>query len=231
MLRQILRGIVKFAVRRDFGTETYPDATFSHQKHLYNIGIMAKGEEKIPAGRTADPYAALVESCKKQDRRAQRMLYEKLAGKMFPLCLRYIGERERAKDVMHDGFITLFTKLPEYRGEGSFEGWARRIFVTTALMQLRRNDVLRNSEQIDGNIPVRDIEVDPLETAKMDADKLMELITSMPEGFRTVFNLFAIEGFSHKEIAERLGIGEGGSRSQLSRARIWLQEKIKNYGL
>ena len=84
-----------------------------------------------------DPYSKLVERCKKQDRRAQRDLYEKLSARMFPVCLRYIGDREMAKDVLHDGFITLFSKLGDYRGEGTFEGWARRIFVTACLMQLR----------------------------------------------------------------------------------------------
>lgn len=186
------------------------------------------GKENKTRSEAESLYADLINGCRKHDRKAQRLLYEKLAGKMFPVCLRYMGDRERAKDIMHDGFITLFDKLSEYRGEGSFEGWARRIFITTALMQLRKNDVLRNSGQIDGKLPVRIIEISPAETGKLDAERIMKLIVSMPEGFRTVFNLFAIEGFSHKEIAERLGIGEGGSRSQLSRARIWLQERIKN---
>ncbi len=186
------------------------------------------GKENKTMSKADSLYADLIDRCRKQDRKAQRLLYEKLSGKMFSVCLRYMGDRERAKDIMHDSFITLFDKLSEYRGEGSFEGWARRIFVTTALMQLRKNDVLRNSGQIDGELPVRSIEVSSSETAGLDAERIRKLIVSMPEGFRTVFNLFAIEGFSHKEIAEKLGIGEGGSRSQLSRARIWLQERIKN---
>lgn len=190
---------------------------------------MLKDEVNKTRGSADNLYTDLIARCKKQDRKAQRLLYDRLADRMFPICLRYMGERERAKDIMHDGFITLFSKLSEYRREGSFEGWARRIFVTTALMQLRKNDVLRNSEQIDGKVPLKDIEVNPQETSKLDTEKIMKLIVSMPEGFRTVFNLFAIEGFSHKEIAEKLGIGEGGSRSQLSRARLWLQERINNF--
>lgn len=177
-----------------------------------------------------DPYSILVEKCKKQDRRAQRELYEKLSLKMFPLCLRYMGERDKAKDVLHDGFITLFSKLSDYRGEGVFEGWARRIFVTACLMQIRKTDILKQAVQIDGEYYMAgaaDLELDPQETSKLDADKLMELIVSMPEGFRAVFNLYAIEGFSHKEISKMLNISEGGCRSQLSRARIWLQEKLK----
>ena len=131
--------------------------------------------------------------------------------------------------VFHDGFITLFSKLEDYRGEGMFEGWARRIFVTACLMQIRKTDILRQAVQIDGESEksASSLELDPQETASLDADKLMELIVSMPEGFRTVFNLYAIEGYSHREIADLLGLSEGGCRSQLSRARVWLQERLK----
>ena len=171
----------------------------------------------------------LVDGAKQGDRICQRELYNKLSIKMFPVCLRYIGEREKAKDVLHDGFITLFSKLSEFRGEGSFEGWARRIFATTALMQLRRHDILSQTLQIDGEVELNDAELilDPKETSSLDADKLMELILSMPDGFRAVFNLYALEGYSHKEIAEMLQISEGASRSQLSRAKTWLQRRLK----
>ena len=176
-----------------------------------------------------DPYSDLVARCRKQERKAHRELYDKLSVRMFPVCLRYMGEREKAKDVLHDGFITLFSKLGDYRGEGMFEGWARRIFVTACLMQIRKTDILKQTVQIDGETPTAgsSLELDPQETAKLDADRLMELIVSMPEGFRTVFNLYAIEGYSHKEIAETLGLSEGGCRSQLCRARVWLQERLK----
>ena len=176
-----------------------------------------------------DPYSELVNRCKKRERRAQRELYDKLSSRMFPVCLRYMGEREKAKDVLHDGFITLFSKLEDYRGEGMFEGWARRIFVTACLMQIRKTDILRQAVQIDGESEksASSLELDPQETASLDADKLMELLVSMPEGFRSVFNLYAIEGFSHKEIAKMLDLSEGGCRSQLSRARVWLQERLK----
>lgn len=173
-------------------------------------------------------YLALVGKCLKQDRRAQRELYEILSAKMFPVCLRYMGDREKSKDVLQEGFITLFSKLKEYRGEGSFEGWARRIFVTAALMALRKSDVLSRSEPLEqqGKITARMV-IEPKETASLDAETLFELILSMPEGFRIVFNLYAVEGFSHKEIAQMLGLSEGASRSQFSRARGWLQERLK----
>lgn len=176
-----------------------------------------------------DPYLPLLEGAKRDDRICQRELYNKLSVKMFPVCLRYIGEREKAKDVLHDAFITLFSKLGEFRGEGSFEGWARRIFITASLMQLRKRDILSETLQIDGEVEINDSELilDPKETSSLDADKLMELILSMPDGFRAVFNLYALEGYSHKEISDMLQISEGASRSQFSRAKTWLQKRLK----
>src|SRR5574344_1906566 len=144
---------------------------------------------------------------------------------MLTLASRYAGDRERAKDILHDGFITLFNKIDSYSGTGSFEGWIRRIFVNTALMSLRKVDILRNTEEIDNDIgEIRDF---PGEVETMSSKELMELIASMPDGFRIVFNMYAIEGYNHQEIAKELNISEGSSRSQLSRARVWLQERIK----
>jgi RNA polymerase sigma-70 factor (ECF subfamily) len=144
---------------------------------------------------------------------------------MFPICIRYIGDRTQAEDVLQDGFITLFTKLKDYKGEGSFEGWARRIFVTTALMSLRKKDALKMSEDLEA---ARGLKTETSsQVQNIGYKELMELIMTLPPGFRTVFNMYAIEGYSHKEIADMLGITETTSRTQLSRARIWLQEKIK----
>ena len=144
---------------------------------------------------------------------------------MFPICIRYIGDRDQAADVLQDGFITLFTKLKDYKGEGSFEGWARRVFVTTALMSLRKKDALKMSEELDA---VRGMKAETVsQTQNIGYKELMKVVTSLPPGFRTVFNMYAIEGYSHKEIAEMLGISETTSRTQFSRARLWLQNKIK----
>lgn len=144
---------------------------------------------------------------------------------MFPICIRYAGDREVAQDILQDGFITLFTKLDDYKGEGSFEGWARRIFVTTALMYLRKKDALKMSDELD---TVRGMKADTVtQMQNLGYKELMELIMTLPPGFRTVFNMYAIEGYSHKEISDMLGISETTSRTQLSRARIWLQNKIK----
>lgn len=167
----------------------------------------------------------LLDSCKKRDREAQRILYDRLASRMFPVCIRYVGDRMLAEDVLQEGFITLFTKLETYKGDGSFEGWARRIFVTTALMSLRKKDALKMSEELDA---VRGMKAETTtQIQNLGYKELMELVMSLPPGFRTVFNMYAIEGYSHKEIAETLGITETTSRTQFSRARIWLQNKIQ----
>ena len=144
---------------------------------------------------------------------------------MFPLCIRYVSDRDLAEDVLQDGFVTLFTRLQDYKGEGSFEGWARRIFVTTALMSLRKKDALKMSEDLDS---ARKMKADiPSQGQDIGYKELMKLVMELPPGFRTVFNMYAIEGYSHKEIGDMLGISETTSRTQLSRARIWLQNKIK----
>lgn len=169
----------------------------------------------------------LIDQCKKGDRASQKVLYERLAPRMFPLCIRYIGDRIMAEDILQEGFITLFTRLDSYKGEGSFEGWARKIFVTTALMSLRKKDALKMSDDLE---TVRGMKTDiTSQIQNIGYRELMKMVMTLPPGFRTVFNLYAIEGFSHKEIGEMLGISETTSRTQLSRARVWLQNKIKEF--
>ena len=144
---------------------------------------------------------------------------------MFAVCLRYMGDRDSAADILQDGFVTLFTKLDSYSGEGSFEGWARKIFVNTALMSLRKKDVLRQSEDVDAAWSISSDDPTPIQT--IGYQELCKMIAALPPGFRTVFNMYVVEGFSHKEIAEALEISETTSRSQLQRARTLLQNKIK----
>ena len=167
---------------------------------------------------------SLIEGCRRREPRAQRELYDKLAPAMLAVCQRYMKDREAAKDVMQDGFVRLFDKISSYKGDGSFEGWARKLFVNTALMQLRRNDALKFSDNIEDSQAMQMTHSNTLE--KMGADEILELVNSMPDGFRTVFNLYVIEGYSHEEIAGMLSISEGGSRSQLSHARAWLRKKL-----
>jgi len=168
----------------------------------------------------------LLRACVKNDRRAQRVLYELYSPKMLAVCIRYVGERERAMDILHDGFITVFEKIGSYNGTGSFEGWLRRIFVNTALMTLRKGDVLKFSDELSDTSLELTASSDTL--SMINSKELLKLIASMPVGFRTVFNMFAIEGYNHMEIAKALKISEGSSRSQLSRARVWLQNKLRS---
>ena len=167
----------------------------------------------------------LISACTRGDRKAQKQLYEMLAPQMFSVCLRYVGDRAQAEDLLQDGFVTLFEKLDTYKGEGSFAGWARRVFVNTSLMWLRKKDALRMSEDLETVRSLSSGSADPV--ADIGYRELMDLIAQLPPGFRTVFNLYVIEGYSHKDIADELGISEVTSRTQLSRARLWLQEKIK----
>ena len=166
----------------------------------------------------------LIDLCKKGDRKAQRAIYDKLAPRMFPLCLRYVCDRNLAEDLLQDGFVTLFSKIGSYKGNGSFDGWARKIFVTTALMYLRRNDAIRQSDDIEYARHLSSESSDQLQD--IGYKELMKLIASLPTGFRTVFNLNVIEGYSHKEIGDMLGISEVTSWTELSRARVILPVKI-----
>lgn len=183
-------------------------------------------ERKITLPRVAKTIdQKLIDSVRKGNRKAQKEMFDLLAPQMFAVCLRYSGCRETAEDLLQDGFVTLFSKIDSYKGEGYFEGWARKIFVNTALMELRRKDALKMSDELDSARSLTAPTSSQIED--IGYKELMELITQLPPGFRTVFNMFVIEGYSHKEIAEELGISEVTSRSQLNRARAWLQAKIK----
>lgn len=180
-------------------------------------------DEQSPAG--ASSLEQLAAACGQGERKAQRALFEALSPKMMAVCLRYMGNREEAEDVLQEGFITLFTKLDSYQGAGSFEGWARRIFVNTALMHLRRTDALGLSDDIEEARSLFTQEATPVQ--KMGYRDLMRMISTLPADARTVFNMYVVEGYSHKEIAEELGCTEATSRSKLQRARIRLQEMIR----
>ncbi|MFT5858273.1 MAG: RNA polymerase sigma factor (sigma-70 family) [Flavobacteriaceae bacterium] len=168
---------------------------------------------------------ALIKSCIEGDQLAQRKLFEMYAPKMMGVCLRYTKDVARAEDVMQDGFIKVFTKLDKYSGNGSLEGWVRRIMVNTAL------DHLRKESKFKANVSMDDVEYkvefDGQILSSLMEEDLLKLIRSMPDGYRTVFNMFAIEGFSHKEIAKELGISENTSKSQYSRAKTFLRSKLE----
>jgi len=156
---------------------------------------------------------------------AQKQVYELHASAMLSVCVRYVNNRETARDLLQEGFIKVFTKTHTYSGTGSFAGWIRRIFVTTALEYLRQNDALKQSESIDDyNHSIEDVDVSVLEN--ISANDLMQCISELPDGYRTVFNLYAIEGYSHAEIGNILNINENTSRSQFMRARKLLQKTV-----
>ena len=166
----------------------------------------------------------LIEGCRKGDRHAQKALYETYSRKMMSVCLRYVSDWETARDLLQEGFVKVFTHIDSYTGNGSFEGWIRKIFVNSALEYLRHADVLRESTDLDQTAEVAQTDSSPL--SDISAAELMQLVQSLPAGFRTIFNLFAIEGYSHKEISERLHITESTSRSQYTRAKQLLQRKV-----
>ena len=169
---------------------------------------------------------AFIAECRDGDRAAQKRLFDLLAPKMKVLCKRYVGDDATAEDILQEGFITLFTRLDSYSGTGSFEGWARKIFVNTALMHLRRNDALRDSGDIEEAVWLRSDDVSP--SGQLSHKELLKMIAALPAEYRTVFNMYVIEGYSHQEIADALGIREATSRSKLQRARLKLQEWIKS---
>ncbi len=147
---------------------------------------------------------------------------------MFALCLRYCRNREEAEDVLQNGFITVFRNIQNFRGDGSFEGWIRKIIVNTALMHLRSKKNELNFSDVEelGTKAHPESQFDI--ASEINANELKKMLDRLPEGYRLVFNLFAIEGYSHKEIGVMLNINEGTSKSQLSKARNYLQEMLKN---
>lgn len=166
----------------------------------------------------------LVKRCKAGERKAQEQLYKQFASKMLGVCMRYATDKMEAEDMLQNGFIRVFQKMGDYRGEGSFEGWVRKIMVHSSIEYYRKHHKmlqLVNSDDEEVDQPVN-----PVAVANLGANDLMLLIQKLSPGYRIVFNLYAIEGYSHKEIAAIVGITEGASKSQLSRARTILKEQI-----
>lgn len=165
----------------------------------------------------------LIAGCKREEMWARKELYERFASAMLSLCVRYVGDKDMARDVLQDGFYKVFTNIGDYSGAGSFEGWLKRIFINTALEELRKKRFLPIIGEHEENIE------DTGESAfeKLSADDLHRCIAELPDGFRTVFNLYAVEGYSHVEIAKMLQIKEVTSRSQFMRARQMLQKKVQ----
>jgi RNA polymerase sigma-70 factor (ECF subfamily) len=166
----------------------------------------------------------LIEGCIRNDRSCQHELYQRYAPLMLGVCRRYCPRLEEAEDVLQEGFVKVFYHLRNFRFQGSLEGWVRRIMVNTALGHLRSLNI-RMVMANDQKMPESSLESGVLE--KLSANELLRMISALPAGYRTVFNLHAIEGFSHKEISEMLGINEGTSRSQYLKARLALQSMVR----
>lgn len=171
----------------------------------------------------------LVIACKKQDRNAQKVLYERYAPMMMAVCLRYSGEEETARDLLHDGFIRAFTQIGSFSGKGSFEGWLRRIFVNLALENYRKEKQKYRFMEEYSYIHADESEIpadNSLDIENIPREEVFDMIRNLPPGYRTVFNMYIFEEMSHKEIAEVLGINEAASRSQFFRAKNMLRKKI-----
>ncbi len=165
----------------------------------------------------------LIAGCKAGDRTMQEQLYKQTASKMLAICMRYAKDRMEAEDVLQLGYIKMFKSLESYRNEGSAEGWIRRIMVNTAIESYRKNLRTLNVVQIE---EVHDLPSSGFDLNNLGMQDLLNIIQKLADGYRIVFNMFVIEGYSHKEIAESLGITEATSKSQLSRARSILKEEI-----
>ncbi|WP_300433628.1 RNA polymerase sigma factor [Christiangramia sp.] len=164
----------------------------------------------------------LIRRCKKNDRGAQEELYRIYAAKLFGVCLKYSGNYQQAEDNLQDGFVTIFDKIVQYKDEGSFEGWMKRILINTALQKHRQQKVygITNEDRLQE-------EEAEVETEELSVDFLLACIHSLPDRYRQVFSMYAMDGYSHREIADQLNISEGTSKSNLARARMALREKIE----
>lgn len=166
----------------------------------------------------------LIQGCQKDDASCQREIFQRYAGRLMAVCLRYARHRLEAEDILQEAFIKVFDNIKSFEGKGSFEGWIRRIAVNTALKNYQRK-AFANEQLTLEQLP--DIAQEPKAYAHLNEEELLAMIARLPEGYRLVFNLYAIEGYSHKEIAEMLDIQESTSRSQLVKARKMLQAQLE----
>ena len=169
----------------------------------------------------------LITDCKAGKREAQSRLYQLYAPTLFGVCLRYSRDRTEAEDSLHEGFVLIFNKIDQFAFKGSFEGWMKKIMVNLSLEKCRTRFKMQSVEDIsiyDSQLADADV------YAEMNAAKLLELIQNLPPQYRLVFNMYAIDGYSHKEISQELGIAEGTSKSNLARARKILQDKVVEMG-
>jgi RNA polymerase sigma factor (sigma-70 family) len=168
----------------------------------------------------------LIRGCHDGSPEFQRLLYKRFAGKMLFVCCRYTNTREEAEDILQEGFLTVFTKLSQFKGEGSLEGWVRRIMVNKSIEHYRKASKIFTLVDIE-NVKDELIDADDV-LSNISANELLEMIQSLPPMYKMVFNLYIFEDMNHKEIAERLGIVEGTSKSNLFHARMLLRKKLNH---
>lgn len=168
--------------------------------------------------------AELIRLCLDNNVLAQNELYRRFAGKMMGVCMRYAKNRDDSKDILQDAFVRVYLNLKSFKGEGSFEGWIKRIMINTAIKHYRKHLKFSNNVDIEA---AYDVGFDSNVIGKMAAGELMAKVQTMPDGYRTIFNLYVVEGYQHNEIGEMLGISEGTSKSQLARARNFLVKLIQ----
>jgi len=167
----------------------------------------------------------ILDGCIKNNRAMQKILYDKYASKFYALCLRYVHDKAEADDILQEGFLKIFTNIHQFSREHSIEAWMRRIIVNTALTHYKKNVKHYYQKEID-EVKEIDIESYNIEEAEFTQEELLKIIQNIAEGYRVVFNLYAIEGYKHKEIADMLGIDEATSKSQFHRARKIIQERL-----
>ncbi|HLV70200.1 MAG TPA: sigma-70 family RNA polymerase sigma factor [Xanthomarina sp.] len=166
----------------------------------------------------------LIQKCNKNDTKAQAELYQLFAGKLFSVCLKYCKNYAEAEDNLQDAFVTIFNKISQYKHKGSFEGWLKRITINTALQRYRNQGVF----EIIDDTNIEDVEI-TVEDDDVTLEFLLQIIQELPDRYRLVFNLYVLDGYSHKNIADMLDITTGTSKSNLARARKILKDKIEDY--
>lgn len=167
----------------------------------------------------------LIIRCKKQDAQAQKELYDRYNRILFAICIKYAPSIEEAEDCLQDAFIIIFQKINQYKGKGSFEGWMKRITVNTVLQKYRRDKTVLIRE----GVQLQEEEIEAIETDEIPLDFLLKIVQELPTQYRLVFSMFVLDGYSHKEIAEKLDISEGTSKSNLARAKGILRVKVNAF--
>lgn len=167
--------------------------------------------------------ATIIEGCRRGERRFQRELVDRFSPRLYAIALRYMPDAAHAKDVLQDSLVKIFTRIEQYKGTGSFEGWMRQVLISTALSKLdrkwMRREVCTETMYLDSSVAPRALD-------HLSADDILACVSQLPEGYRQVFNLYAIEGYRHREVAQMMGITEATSRTHYARARALLREVL-----